>query len=96
MPRYLSLLTFTEQGISDVQQTVARAKEFDSEVQSAGGKLVAQYWATGESDGAIIFEAPDAETAASLLMALGKKGNVRTRTMQVYDADEIQAIVGKL
>jgi uncharacterized protein with GYD domain len=96
MVRYLSLLTFTEQGIRDVEKTVARAKSFESDVKSAGGKVVAQYWATGEADGCVVFEAPDAETATSLLLALGKKGNVRTRTLQVWSADELQAAMRKM
>jgi uncharacterized protein with GYD domain len=96
MPRYLSLLTFTEQGIRDVEQTVTRAKAFESEVKAAGGKVIAQYWATGEVDGCVVFEAPDGDTATSLLLALGKSGNVRTRTLQVYNADELQAILKKM
>jgi uncharacterized protein with GYD domain len=96
MPRYLSLLTFTEQGIRDVQQTATRAKAFVNEVQAAGGKVIAQYWATGEADGFVVFEAADGETASSLLLSLGKKGNVRTRTLQVYNADELQAILRKM
>jgi uncharacterized protein with GYD domain len=96
MPRYLSLLTFTEQGVRDVQQTVPRAKAFEREVQSAGGKVIVQYWATGEVDGCVVFEAPTPDAATSLLLALGKKGNVRTRTLEVYNADEMQAIVQKM
>jgi uncharacterized protein with GYD domain len=96
MSRYLSLLTFTEQGIRDVQQTATRAKAFGNEVQAAGGKVIAQYWASGEVDGVVVFEAPDGETATSLLLSLAKKGNVRTRTLQVYNADELQAILRKV
>lgn len=93
MTRYLSLITFTEQGIKNVKQTTERAEKFRSSVEAAGGKILSQYWAVGEADGCIVFEAPNEETAASLLLTLGQKGNVRTRTLRLYDATEFQKIL---
>lgn len=95
MTRYLSLLTFTEQGLANVQQSPTRAANFRASVEKAGGKVLSQYWAVGEADGCIVFEAPSEEVAASLLLALGKAGNVRTRTLRVYDASEFEQIVAK-
>jgi uncharacterized protein with GYD domain len=88
MIRYLSLLTFTEQGIADVKASVKRAAMFRSSVETAGGQVIAQYWAVGEADGCLVFEAPDEPTAAALLLGLAREGNVRTKSMRVYDADE--------
>ena len=95
MTRYLSLITFTEQGIRSVKQTVQRSHNFRKSVEAAGGKVLSQYWAVGEADGCVVFEAPDEETAASLLLALGQLGNVRTRTLRVYDAKEFEKILAK-
>jgi uncharacterized protein with GYD domain len=92
MARYLSLIQFTEQGIKTVDKSTQRADQFRSAVVSAGGSVEATYWALGEFDGAIIFQAPDQQSAARLLIQLGREGNVRTKTMQLFDAGEFAAI----
>ena len=93
MTRYLTLVEFTDQGIRNVQESISRAEEFRSQVAAAGGQVLCMYWAVGEADGCIVFEAPNEATGASLLLSLGKHGNVRTRTMRVFDADEFRGIV---
>jgi len=55
--------------------------------------VLAQYWAMGEFDGCVIFEVPDDTTAAAQLLSLGKLGNVRTRTLQVFDESEFTRLV---
>lgn len=96
MVRYLSLLTFTNQGLENIQDSPRRAASFRTSLEAAGGRLLGQYWATGEADGCIVFEAPDEATAASQLLALTKLGNVRTRTMRLFDEREFSAIVSEL
>jgi len=92
MVRYLSLISFTEQGIRAVDKSVERAGKFRAAVEAAGGKVSAMYWAVGECDGAFIFEAPDETTAARLLLTLGKLGNVRTRSLRVFNEAEFQTV----
>jgi uncharacterized protein with GYD domain len=92
MPRYLSLIQFTEQGIKAIDKSTQRAERFRSAVSAAGGNVEAAYWALGEFDGAVVFQAPDEKTAARLLLELGQQGNVRTRTVQVFDAAEFAAM----
>jgi uncharacterized protein with GYD domain len=96
MPRFLTLLTFTEQGVGEIKKTIRRAADFRKSVEAVGGQVTAQYWAVGEADGCIVFEAPDEETAAALLLALAQKGNVRTRTLRAYDATEFAKIVAQV
>lgn len=93
MVRYLSLLSFTPQGVGKVKDSPARAEQFRRSVVEAGGRIVSLYWSVGEVDGAIIFEAPDEQTGATLLLKLAQQGNVRTRTLRVYDEEEFAAIV---
>ena len=93
MIRYLSLLNFTDQGSRDVGDSIKRAEAFRQGVEAAGGKLVSQYWSTGDADGCVVFEAPDEQAGASLLLSLAKKGNVRTRTMRVFDSQEFQDVL---
>lgn len=95
MTRFMSLLTFTDQGIRDVKQSIQRADGFRKAVDAAGGKVISQYWLVGEADGCVVFEAPDDQVASALLLSLGQQGNVRTRTLRVYDAQEFARIVAK-
>lgn len=88
MTRHLSLLSFTKQGVNGLKQSTYRAEEFRVAVEKAGGRIVAQYWAFGDFDGCIIFETPDDQTALRLLLQLAQDGNVRTKTMRVYDQSE--------
>ena len=93
MTRYLTLLNFTDQGIRDVNNSIKRAEAFRQRVETAGGKLVSQYWSTGDADGCVVFEAPDEQTGAALLLSLAQKGDVRTRTIRVFDTQEFQDVL---
>ena len=93
MPRYLSLINFTDEGIRKVKDSAKRADAFRVNVEKAGGKVHGMYWAVGEFDGAVIFEAPDESTATALLLRLGSAGFVRTRTLRVNDAKEFGDIL---
>jgi uncharacterized protein with GYD domain len=92
MVRYLSQISFTDKGIRDVSKSLNRAGSFRSDVESKGGKVLSQYWALGDVDGFVIFECPDDNTAASLMLKLGKEDNVRTKTTRVFDAAEFESI----
>lgn len=96
MTRYLSLLTFTDNGLHNVSLSVKRAVQFRDSVEKVGGKVLSQYWAVGDVDGCVVFETPDEESAAILLLALGKAGNVRTRTLRVFDEAEFERIAAKM
>lgn len=92
MVRYLSTLNFTVQGIRDIQHSAGRADEFRAAVEKVGGKVLFQYWSIGDADGCVVFEAPTEHIATQLLIRLEQKGNVRTKTMRVFDAAEFAGI----
>lgn len=96
MTRHLSLLNFTDRGITNVKNSANRADAFRQAVEKVGGKVIAQYWALGEFDGCVIFETPDDQSAAVLLATLGQDGNVRTKTQRVFDEVEFQAVMANL
>jgi uncharacterized protein with GYD domain len=93
MTRFMALLTFTDQGIRNVKQSIQRANDFRKLVEAAGGKVVSQYWLVGEADGCVVFDAPSEQVGATLLLSLGQQGNVRTRTLRVYDTKEFEKIL---
>ncbi len=41
----------------------------------------------------LICEMPDSETAVQLLLATGRQGNVRTKTVQAFNEEEMERIV---
>lgn len=96
MVRYLSLISYTQQGAAEIKASPGRAKDFSSRIEAAGGKVVDMYWSLGEFDGVLIFDAPDDQTGTALLLKLAQLGNVRTNTMQVFNEEEFSTIVGKV
>jgi uncharacterized protein with GYD domain len=92
MVRYLSLISYTEDGIGALQDSPQREAAFCRDVEAAGGTVEAAYWTLGEVDGAIIFTAPNDAAAATLLLRLGNCGYVRTRTLRAFIASEFAQI----
>ena len=43
-----------------------------------------------------MFEAPDDETAASVLLAADILGNIRTQTLRAFTADEMEKILARV
>jgi uncharacterized protein with GYD domain len=95
-PTYISLVKFTEKGIQDTKQTTQRLDAWAAKVQSMGVTIKQMYWTLGEYDQVCIFEAPDDETAASVLLAANMLGNIRSQTMRAFTAPEMQKILSKV
>lgn len=96
MATYISTLKFTEQGIQNIQETGKRAKAFRDMAKKLGVKVQDVYWTLGPSDGLVIFEAPDEETATAAMLRLGSLGNVHTQTTRAYKAAEMEQVLAKL
>ena len=96
MKRFISLLTFTAQGITTIEESPERAEAFTAMATAAGCKVNALYWTTGGFDGVLSFDAPDEETAAALMVKLSSAGNVTTHTLQAFPNDGIQRILSKV
>ena len=95
MVRYLALISYTDKGLGTIQDAPKRAGQFRQEVADAGGNIIGIYWATGAFDGCVLFETPDAQTGAAVLLGLGKLGHVRTQSMQIFDESEFKEIVAR-
>jgi uncharacterized protein with GYD domain len=95
-PTYISLVKFTDKGIQAAKQTTQRVDAWAAKVQSMGVTIKAMYWTLGEYDQVCIFEAPDDETAASVLLAADMLGNIRTQTMRAFTASEMEKILAKI
>ena len=95
MATFISLISWTDQGIRAFKDTLDRAEAGKQLAASFGGSLKEIYWTLGPYDIVAISEAPDDETATAFALALGSLGNVRTTTMRAFDAEEVRGIIAK-
>jgi uncharacterized protein with GYD domain len=93
MARYISLLTWTDQGVKNLKETLNRASKARESFSSKGAKIIDVYWTLGQFDLVVVFEAPDDETATQLLMALSMQGNVRSSTMRAFNDKEMEGVM---
>jgi len=95
MPTYISLVRFTDKGIQAVKETTQRVTDWAARVKSMGVSIKDMYWTLGRYDQVCVFEAPNDETAASVLLAADMLGNIRTQTMRAFTSSEMQTILDK-
>jgi uncharacterized protein with GYD domain len=92
---FITLISWTDQGIKNFRESGKRADAFAELVQKNGGSVKGVYWTLGEYDIVAIVEAPDSETATAALLQLGAVGSVRTTTLEAFDRDAFDRIVAK-
>lgn len=95
MPTYVTLMSWTDQGVRHYKDTAKRAETFGSAVERLGAKLLTIYWTVGPYDLVALIEAPDDETATAALLQLGEVGNIRTTTLRAFDPQEMERILAK-
>jgi len=96
MPTYISLLSFTQQGIEDIKESPARLDAARQAFRAMGAELKEFYLVMGRYDMVIISEAPDAETVAKLALAIGSTGAIRTETLHAFTEDEYRKVIAAL
>ena len=96
MSHYILLINWTDQGISKIKESPERFGSFKASVEKAGGKLIGGYYTFGEYDVVIILEAPNDEAVMSLMLKVGSAGNVRTKTLKAFAAEEGMKIIKDL
>ena len=96
MAAYITLASFTDQGIRSVKDTTRRA----AAVQEAAKKFVVTmpqiYWTMGAYDLVAMVEAPDDLSASAFSLAIGMAGNIRGQTLRAFSKDEMNGILSKL
>ena len=93
MAKYVAMLSFTGEGISNIKQSPGRVKAAQEAVERAGGRWLGYYVTLGQYDGIAILDLPSDEAAAAIIMSIGAEGNVRTETMRAFSLEEFQDIV---
>jgi uncharacterized protein with GYD domain len=92
MARYVTLIRFTEQGARNIRKSPERAQAFKKAAQKAGVAVETQLWTAGAYDGVLVLSG-DEKKILGCLARLAALGNVRTETLQAFDARELKAIV---
>ncbi len=93
MAVYISLMRFTSQGMAGLPGWRERVEEGERIINDAGGSLIGVYVTLGRYDVVEIFEAPDDETAAQILVAVARQGGLTTETLRAFTREEAEQIV---
>ena len=96
MATYISLISYTQEGVQKMKDSPARLEKAKKLFMSAGGDLKAFYLTMGQYDAVSIMEAPDDETATRLALIIGGQGAVRTETMRAFTEDEYRKVIAEL
>jgi len=90
MPHFICLITYTQQGSSQLGATTKRSEAFRKRAEQLGAKILATYWTLGMYDLVHIIEAADERMAAALAYSTLALGNVRTHTLPAFTREEME------
>jgi uncharacterized protein with GYD domain len=96
MAKYITLVNWTDQGIKNIKDSPNRLEAVRQLAKKHGCEMQEFYMTIGEYDMVVIMEAPDDETAATLLLKIGSAGNVRSTTLKAFAEDGYRRIVGNM
>jgi uncharacterized protein with GYD domain len=96
MPHYVSLMRWTSQGVAGLPAWRDRIEEGERTISDAGGTPVGVYVTLGRYDVVEIFEAPDDETAAEIILKLQRHGAEHTETLRAFTREEAEEIIRRV
>ena len=96
MPTYIFLVNWTDQGVTNVRETVERLDRGAKAAEKYGVRLRQTYWAVGPYDMVSIAEAPGDEAVTAHLLEVCSEGNIRTTTLRAYGREEMDGIIARL
>ena len=91
MPTFIMLTTLTPDGVQTVKNNPGRIKEVNSEVETLGAKVKAQWATLGHVDFISVVEAPDEGVMARISLELGSRGTGRYETLSAIPIDDFIA-----
>jgi uncharacterized protein with GYD domain len=93
MATYVTLFTFTDQGLKTIKDTVKRVEAAKKAAAAAGMTIKEVVWTQGQYDLVTISEAPDELAAAAFALNTAKAGNVHIQTLRAFTAKEMEKIL---
>ena len=96
MVRFTLLIRYTEIGVSQIQNTVARASLFRQTATALEVTVESMFWTLGEFDGVIILSAAEELSIVALVTELARRGYVRTHLMKAYTEEEFAGVLRRM
>ncbi len=93
MPTYITLARFTRQGLEHIKESPTRLETVKKTFQAKGGRVKGFYLLLGQYDSVVIYEAPNDETVAELMLTIGAAGNVHTETHRAFTEEEYRRVI---
>src|SRR5712692_445945 len=95
MATFISLLSFTDQGIRTIKDAPKRLDAFRAMAKKLGVTLKDYYMTVGHYDVVIVLDGED-EAVATALLKVASLGNVRTETLRAFSETEMGRITGNI
>ena len=96
MPQYIALVSFTDQGIRDVKNSIKRADRVRKLAAKHKVKIRDIHWTMGKYDIVVTFDAPSDAALSAFTLENASLGNVRTETFRAYTRDEFAGILNAI
>ena len=96
MPKYISLVKYTSKGIANIKESPNRLAAVKQLCESMDARVEAFYLTMGRYDVVLVVDAPNAHTAAKILLTTTSAGAVTTETLTAFPEEEYQQIISEL
>ena len=96
MATYIVLINYTQQGIGNIKESPNRVDAGRELARTYGAEITDLYLTMGEYDLIAKVEAPSDDAMAKFALALGSRGNTRTKTLRAFTEQEFRDIIAAL
>jgi uncharacterized protein with GYD domain len=96
MPTFMLSLNWTDQGIRAVKDSPKRSEDARELAKKVGVEIKHLYLTSGDTDLVIFVDASSGDNVAKFALAISSLGNVRTRTVRAWSADEYRKLISEL
>ena len=96
MPTYISLMSYTDQGIKNIKDSPKRLEATKKALKQLGGEVKAYYMTQGGYDGVLVFDVPNEMALTTFLLKTGAAGNVRTTSLRAFPEEEFKKHIAAL
>ena len=97
MPKYLVSASYTAEGAKGLLKDggTKRRQAIEAAIKAVGGRVEAFYFAFGEHDVYVIFDAPDNASVAAIAISVGAAGGAVSRTTVLLTPEELDQATKK-
>ncbi len=96
MPMFIISMSWTDQAIRAIKEAPKRAQHGRELAKKFGVEYKALYMTSGDSDLIAVVEATNGDNVAKFALALGARGNVKTRIARAWTEAEYLKMVAEL